>query len=152
MSLDTLTAPPGAASLPGVSEAPSGPPETGITNRLRAILVHVPWYTITGGARLAEDARISRSTVSRLMRGKMNPSYRLACAVTEAISRRSGIPLEVNEIFSCDGRYTTASVCELMDCPGCLPPWAWDERTNSLKPEWADASPGEWSWFPEKMP
>jgi transcriptional regulator with XRE-family HTH domain len=137
------TASSGAATFLGVSEAPSGPPKTGITNRLRAILVHVPWYTITGGARLAEDARISRSTVSRLLSGKMNPSYRLDCAITRAVSGRSGIQLEVNDIFSCDGTYVTASVCELMDCPGCLPPWAWDERTDSLKPEWEDAAPGE---------
>ncbi|WP_395145685.1 hypothetical protein, partial [Armatimonas sp.] len=35
------------------------------SNRLRAILLHIPWYSIQGKARLAEDTLLSAMTTTR---------------------------------------------------------------------------------------
>ena len=127
----------------------STPPDTLmenlIQNRLRAVLLHVPWYSIEGQARLAADTGVARSTVSRLMSGKFRPSYRLVEKVTEAISKRLGYLVDARELFTTDGTYPTDSACELTRCSGCLPFWAWDERRDVLRPEWKDAHPGDWS-------
>ena len=127
-----------------MSGATHAPLEVG--NRLRAVLLHVPFYSIQGAARLAADASLSPSTICRLCGQKSSPSYAVAEAVTWAISKRVGIDLESREIFSTrGGTYPTPSACELMGCPGCLPPEAWDEDTDMLRPEWQNQKPGEWS-------
>lgn len=133
-----------------VCTAPVCPPvlrQGRIQNRLRAVLLHVPWYMIEGQSRLAADIRVSRSTISRLMNGRIQPSYRLVEKVTEAISHRLGETIDARDLFTIttDGTYPTPSACDLTGCGGCLPPWAWDERRDSLKPEWKDARPGDWS-------
>ena len=123
-----------------------------IQNRLRAVLLHVPWYMIEGQARLAADVRVSRSTISRLMNGRFIPSYQLVEKVTEAVSKRLGYPVDARDLFTTDGTYPTESACELCECRGCLPPWAWDERSDRMRPEWRDARPGDWSRTPPIAP
>lgn len=115
-----------------------------IQNRIRIFLVHIPIFSIRGQARLAEEIGVSRSTISRLAWGKINPSYRLARAVTDALEKRMGRPLDIREVFSTDGRYPTPSGCALCQCHGCLPAEAWG-TDNALKAEWQDARPGDWS-------
>jgi DNA-binding XRE family transcriptional regulator len=115
-----------------------------IQNRVAVLLVHIPIFSIRGQARLAEDIGVSRSTISRLVSGRINPSYRLARAVTDALERRLGRPLDMRDIFSTDGTYLTPSGCGLCQCNGCLPEQAWGED-GTLKPEWRGARPGEWS-------
>jgi transcriptional regulator with XRE-family HTH domain len=119
------------------------PPD--VVNRLRAVLLHVPYYSIEGPSRLAQDTGLSRSTISRLCRQRSSPSYRVAEVIAEAISRRSGQPISAGEIFSPNGAYPTPSTCSLMECTGCYPPEAWDEKTQTLKPGWKQQKPGEWS-------
>ena len=116
-----------------------------IGNRLKAILLHVPWYSFEGPSRLASDVGVSRSTICRLMRGTTNPSYRLVEKVTAAISHRIGKTMDARELFTTNQTYPTASACELCGCRGCLPPEAWDERRDVLRPEWESAKPGDWS-------
>jgi transcriptional regulator with XRE-family HTH domain len=116
-----------------------------VYNRLRAVLLHVPFYSIEGVARLAADYNVSKSTISRLLSGKTSPSYRLADAITEALSKRLGKPIDPREIFSREGRFPTPSACALMRCSGCLPPDAWSEKDDKLRPEWRHQKPGEWS-------
>jgi Helix-turn-helix. len=113
-------------------------------NRLRALLLHVPYYSIQGPARLAADVGCSRSTVTRLLSGRSRPSFRVAQAVADALTQRSGAPVSARDVFSPDGTFAE-SACHKMRCRGCLPPEAWDERRNRLKPEWQNARPGEWS-------
>jgi DNA-binding XRE family transcriptional regulator len=115
-----------------------------IQNRVAVLLVHIPIFSIRGQARLAEDIGVSRSTISRLVSGTINPSYRLARTVTDALERRLGRPLDMRDIFSTDGTYLTSSGCGLCQCNGCLPEQAWGED-GTLKPEWRGARPGEWS-------
>ncbi|MES2461989.1 MAG: helix-turn-helix transcriptional regulator [Armatimonadota bacterium] len=114
------------------------------------MLLHIPWYSIEGQARLAADVRVSRSTISRLINGRITPSYSLVMKVTDAVSRRLGKPIDARDLFTTDGSYPTSSACALCDCDGCLPPWAWDERRDRLRPEWQTARPGDWSRSPER--
>jgi hypothetical protein len=117
----------------------------GAANRLRAVLLHVPYYTISGVSRLAADTGLSRSTISRLCNQKTRPHRHVAENIAWAICKRSGRCVAIEEIFSVIGDYPTPSACQLMGCRGCLPPQAWDERTDRLKPPWRRQKPGEWS-------
>ena len=114
-------------------------------NRVRAVLLHIPHYTVAPKAQLALETGVSQNAMSRMVRGKLNPSYLTAELICRAINRRSSLKLPVEEIFSVDGYYPTPSACVLMGCKGCLPPEAWDERSDRLKPEWRHQKPGEWS-------
>ena len=115
-------------------------------NRLRAVLLHIPWYSMEGPARLAADVRVSRSTVTRLLGGRQNPSEKLARAIGRAISRRLGETIPVREIFRKEGEaFPTPSVCDLCGtCCGCLSPEAYDERSDRLREGWKRAKPGDW--------
>ncbi len=115
-----------------------------IQNRVKVLLVHIPKFSIQGQARLATEVGVSRSTISRLVHGRINPSYRLARGVTDVLERMLGKPLDMREVFSTDGTYLTPSGCALCRCHGCLPDVAWDED-GCLKPGWEDARPGDWS-------
>ena len=126
---------------------PSHPPIRNyppIQNRVHILLVHIPKLSIRGQARLAAEVGVSRSTISRLVSGRINPSYRLARGVTDALEKMLGKPLDMREVFSTDGTYLTPSGCALCLCRGCLPEKAWNED-GTLKPEWKGARPGDWS-------
>jgi len=119
-----------------------------ITNRVRAFLVHTPWYSFEGQCRLARDCGVSCSTISRLVRGKSAPSYRLAQLVTNALSTKIGVRLDLREVFSTDGTYPTACVCDLTPgCQGCFPEEAYDPD-GGLKPEYRHMNPGDWCRYP----
>ena len=130
-----------AKSMDAKTKAPKRVP---IQNRVRVLLVHIPIFSIRGQARLAEDVGVSRSTISRLVGGRINPSYRLARAVTDALEKRLGRPLDIRDVFSTDGTYPTPSGCALCRCGGCLPEAAWGDD-GVLKREWKGARPGDWS-------
>ncbi len=95
-----------------------------IHNRLAPVMAHVNWYLFAPRMRLARDAGVSHSALSRVLSGQAAPSYTLACKVAGALEKRLGASLpdghlDPRELFSLDGIYPTASVCELVDCPGC---------------------------------
>lgn len=119
-----------------------------ISNRVRAFLIHTPWYSIEGQCRLAQDCGVSCSTVSRLVRNQSAPSYKLARAVTDSLSKRLGVPLDMREIFTTDGTYLTSCVCDLAPaCKGCFPPEAYDQH-DSLKAAYQGQKPGDWCTYP----
>lgn len=125
-------------------------PET--YNRVRAILLHVSWYGIAGQARLARDCGVCRSTISRVVHNRLSPSYSLARAITDALGRRLGVPLDIREVFSTDGSYPTARVCDLAgNCRGCFPPEAFDED-GAVLPDYRNLSPGDWCTFRTSAP
>ena len=126
-----------------MSETASTPPK--VVNRLKAVLLHIPFYSIESIARLAMDTGFSKATISRLASQKNSPSYLTTESIARAISRRSKIEIDPREIFSSDGTYPTRSACEVMGCDGCFPPEAWDEDADTLKPEFRHQKPGEWS-------
>ena len=115
-----------------------------VQNRVKVLLVHIPKLSIRGQARLAAEVGVSRSTISRLVNGRINPSYRLARGVTTALERLLGYPLDMRDVFSTDGTYLTPSGCVLCQCGGCLPDRAYDLEGN-LRPDWRGQRPGDWS-------
>ena len=120
------------------------PKPTRISNRVRALLIHIPWYSIEGQRRLAKDCKVSPSTISRLIRGENAPSYQLAETVTRALEKRLGIPLSMRDVFTVDGTYKVPCVCDLTpQCKGCFPPEAYEED-GSMKYEYKDQRPGDW--------
>ncbi len=114
-------------------------------NRALYVLIHVPWYGFEGQRRLADDAGVAGSTISRILRGINIPRHIVQENIADAFSMRLGLPVPSREIFSPDGTYPTLSCCQLCGCSGCFPPWAWDEDTDELLPEWENATPGLWS-------
>ena len=118
-----------------------------IHNRILAIMAHTTRYAFKGESRLAADAGVSKSAVSRLINGQSSPSFALVCGLTRALEKQLGKHLDPRELLSFDGTYPTPSVCQLAGCKGCLPSAAYDEE-GRLRPQFKDVKPGEWSLSP----
>lgn len=113
-------------------------------NRVQTVMVHVSRYNFQGRARLAADAGVSRSTISRMINGQTSPSHALVQAVTDALALHLKRPLAPRDLFSHDGRYHERSGCQLSGCTGCLPEAAFDGH-GRRRVEWLNARPGDWS-------
>lgn len=142
-----------APTAPVHPPAAQGPPAGGLRhapvhNRLAMLMLHVPWYTVRGQARLAADAGVSRAAVSRLVAGQAAPSYALVWALSRALGRRLGRHLDPAELVSLDGTYPTPWGCALAGCRGCYPEEAHDDEGN-LRAPYRDQRPGDWSRTPE---
>lgn len=111
-------------------------------------MVHTSRYAFQGRARLAADAGVSRSTISRLLNRRTSPSFVVVRAVTAALERHLRRPLDPRDLISHSGMYPTRSCCDLAGCPGCLPDEAYDSDGNR-QPGWENARPGDWSLAPE---
>jgi transcriptional regulator with XRE-family HTH domain len=138
--------PPPTASTPygwrrRILRAPSRP---ACSNRILAVLEHIPRYAFDGPARLAEDAGVARSTVWRVVCGECQPTYRVMCLLAEAVGERLGKSVDPRELVTFDGTYPTPSVCELAGCRGCLPSHFYTPD-DELRPEYQNVTPGEWS-------
>src|SRR5437660_736820 len=105
-----------------------------IYNRIAAVMSHTTRYAFKGQARLAADSGVSKSAISRLISGQSLPSYASVWAITRALEKQIGKPLDPRELISLDGTYPTPSVCTLVGCRGCLPNEAYDDEGNR-KPE-----------------
>ena len=116
-------------------------------NRLPEVMLHCPKYSCKGRSRLAEDCGCNPKTLSRLVAGRTIPTAELLYKLTAALEEELDVSLDPREIFSLSGHFTTANVCRLVACHGCLP-WAYD-ATNQLKPEYEHIKPGHWSEVPE---
>lgn len=123
-------------------------------NRIAAIMIHLDYYDTKGIARLADDAGVSRSEVSRLLHGRTNPSYVIVERIHLCLERMLGRRLPIAEIVSETGLYPTAYVCDLMKCRGCLPAYVYnqegeviEEFRNLRKRQWTGnvepVSPGD---------
>lgn len=121
------------------------PSNQSLSNRLLVLMAHTSRYAFRGQARLAADAGVSRSTISRLLRGRIrNPSYALVCAVTHALERHLDRRLDPRELIAPGGAYPTPSSCALAGCRGCMPDEAYEED-GTLRTEYQGLRPGEWS-------
>lgn len=112
-------------------------------NRIADVMVHTNRYAFKGVARLAADAKVSPSSISRLIHGKLNPSFILVARITTALERTVGYRIDPRDLVSEVGRFLTRHTCDLVGCQGCLPENATDEF-GSLKPTFAKVAPGHW--------
>jgi DNA-binding XRE family transcriptional regulator len=122
-----------------------------VHTRLKAVMAHTVRYAFEPQARLARDVGVSRSTISRILAGKTNPSPALVRRITETLEKQIDQSLQERDLFSPDGTYPTPSTCFLCGCDGCLPEEAYDARGN-LRPDYHNARPGDWSLYPPLYP
>ena len=118
-------------------------------NRVQTVMVHVNRYSFQGRARLAADAGVSRSTISRMINGQTSPSHALVQAVTDALATHLKRPLVPRDLFSHNGCYHERSGCRLSGCTGCLPEMAFNGH-GRRRVEWLNARPGDWSLSPDQ--
>src|SRR5438128_1492392 len=106
---------------------PSG--SSPVYTQLAAVMQHIPAYQFRGLSRLARDAGLSKATLSRLLSGKHEPSYRTVYRITEAIERRLNRPLDPRDLVgeTLAFRYTP---CELCGCRGCIPAEAYNANNE----------------------
>lgn len=119
------------------------PPRNSLQNRLHALMAHTTRYAFKGETRLAEDAGVSKSAVSRLANGLSSPSFIVISAITRALEKQLKRRLDPRDIVSFDGSYPTPSPCAVCGCSGCLPDEAYDEN-DTLKAEFRTVQPGHW--------
>ena len=113
-------------------------------NRIAAVMDHTNRYAFKGQARLAQDAGVSKSAVSRIISGQSSPSFAVMSAITQALEKGLGRSLDPRELISYAGRFSTFSICKLVGCRGCLPAFMFD-ADGCRKPEYRHVRPGEWS-------
>jgi transcriptional regulator with XRE-family HTH domain len=82
-------------------------------------MAHTTRYAFKGEARLAVDAGVSKSAVSRLVNGLSSPSFAVMSAIAGALEKHLGRVLDPRELVSFHGRYPTPSACDLCGCRGC---------------------------------
>ena len=119
-------------------------------NRVSDVMVHTKRYAFKGVTKLAQDARVSASSISRLINGKLNPSFVMVARLTRALERDLGFKIDPRDLVAESGEFLTGAVCDLVGCRGCLPANAHDEF-GDIKPAFADVKPGTWitSRFPK---
>jgi DNA-binding XRE family transcriptional regulator len=93
-----------------------------VISRLHAVLLHIPFFSIRGVARLAKECDVAYSTMFRLVHGKMDPSLNQCHRIIKTLAKYSGKTFPIEEIFSADGNFPTDCVCDLMRCYGCTYP------------------------------
>lgn len=114
-----------------------------VINRFTDVMMHSDRFAFRGTSRLATDAGVSVSSLSRLIHGEINPSFRLVARLTEAVEQELGFRIDPRDLCAEGGRFLTDSTCGLVGCRGCLPENARDED-GSLNPKFAGVEPGTW--------
>lgn len=112
-------------------------------NRIADVMAHTKRYAFQGVGRLAKDARVDASSVSRLINGKMNPSFAMIARIAEALECDIGSKIDPRDLIAENGEFLTRYVCDLVGCRGCLPENVYDEF-GDRKPAFADIAPGMW--------
>ncbi|MHB8636073.1 MAG: helix-turn-helix domain-containing protein [Fimbriimonadaceae bacterium] len=121
-----------------------GPNRPRSHNRVAAIASHTTRYAFKRRSRLAADAGISRSALSRLMAGRTRPTHALLSRVAQALERELGRQFDCRELVSETGHYPTKYVCELVGCPGCIPVLV-DHHDPLVRARYAGVQPGLWT-------
>lgn len=119
-------------------------------NRISDVMAHTMQFSFWGVGRLAEQAGVSRSTVSRIINGKINPSFVLVARLTAALEAELGRRIDPRDLVAENGAFLTPYTCDLVGCSGCLPERAYDEF-GDLKPAYQSVTKGQWvtSRFPK---
>ena len=74
-------------------------------NRLRAIIQHIDRFYFQGVTKLAHEAGVSHSAISRICSGKSGASYPVICAITAVLEGHLGKHIDPREIVSFNGEY-----------------------------------------------
>lgn len=106
-------------------------------------MAHTNRYGFHGVSRLAADARVSPSSISRLINGKMNPSFLMVARITFALETYVGYRIDPRDLIAELGKFLTPHACDLAGCQGCLPENATDEF-GDIKPAFDGVKPGRW--------
>ncbi len=124
-----------------------------VINRCSDLMSHTQRYAFKGVSRLARDARVSPSSVSRLINGKLNPSFVLVARLTAAIEKQLGFRIDPRDLVAERGGFLTQFACDLAGCPGCLPDKALTDD-GDLMPAFKNVEPGRWvtSRYPKGFP
>lgn len=112
-------------------------------SRIGDLMAHTNRYAFKGATRLARDAHVSASSVSRLMNGKTNPSFLVVARITCALEHQLKLKVDPRDLISESGKFQTKYLCELVGCQGCLPENAHDEF-GDIKPSFVGVKPGRW--------
>jgi transcriptional regulator with XRE-family HTH domain len=122
-------------------------------NRISDVMAHTTQYAFQGVPRLARDAGIHRTTLSRVIYGKINPSARTVGRIASALEKALGRPIDPRDLFAENGEFPTRNTCDLAGCRGCLPDAATDEF-GDRKSAFANVQPGQWmtSQYPNGIP
>ncbi|MBX3117421.1 MAG: helix-turn-helix transcriptional regulator [Fimbriimonadaceae bacterium] len=113
-------------------------------NRVAAIMVHTGRYSFLGTSRLARDAGVSTSAITRLLHGRSSPRYSTLAKVVKCLEVEIRKPLDVRDVFSPNGTYLTQYVCDLVGCPGCLPDRLY-EPNGSRDRRYLHITSGRWT-------
>lgn len=118
--------------------------------RLDDVMAHIPKYSIEGVTRLAKDAGVSVSSVSRIINGLQSPSFIIIARLAGAIEHQLGVRVDPRDIVAESGRFLTPHACDVACCKGCLPHSALDELGQRRK-SFEGVKPGQWvaSRFPK---
>ena len=123
------------------------PPQTQVfgpvINRVSDVMIHLNRYTFHGVTNLANDARLSKASVSRLINGKMNPSFALVARITRALEAQLGFRIDPRDVVAENGEFLTRYACDLVSCRGCHPGRARDDFGN-FTPAFAGVPKGKW--------
>jgi transcriptional regulator with XRE-family HTH domain len=80
-----------------MARKPIPPPKT---NRLALYLAQVQDYWFHGPQkRFAQDAGLSESTLSRILRGKTRPRYEDICKIVAVLERKLGRTIDPREVY-----------------------------------------------------
>ncbi len=112
-------------------------------NRISDVMAHTERYAFKGVTRLAIDARVSASSVSRLLNGQQNPSFLMVARLTAALEKALGFQIDPRELVAESCSFLTRHTCDLVGCRGCLPSNAIDEF-GDRKAAFAGVDPGTW--------
>ena len=124
-----------------------------VINRFADLMTHTERYAFKGVTRLARDARVSPSSVSRLINGKLNPSFVFVARLTAAIEKQLGFRIDPRDLIAERGAFLTQFACDLAGCQGCLPDCSHTDD-GDLMPAFKNVEPGRWvtSRYPKGIP
>jgi hypothetical protein len=114
--------------------------------RFSEAMSHCPRYFFAGQVRLAKDCRIGKMSISRLLKGENNPSYRVVHLVVEAMEKQLGVRIDARDLISYSDKEWDRSICDVCGCSGCLPPGALMDN-GELHPLYENVKPGTWKSY-----
>lgn len=121
------------------STRPLGP----TINRVSDLMEHSGRFAFKGSSGLARAAGVSTSTITRLIRGEVNPHFALVARVTEALEQEFQMWIDPRNVFAESGRFLTEFTCDVVGCRRCLPNVSRDDN-QEMRQEWKDVERGKW--------